>query len=107
MTVTVPEKSIRRFGGWRLHELSCDQANARPMEVLIDHAHCERKAAGSAVQMMFRYLCEPGPEGSQPSSEEELEHFEQVLTRSNQRPLSGTLALVGVWGGTVGPHPPW
>ena len=30
------------------------------MEVLIDHAHCERKAAGAAVQMMFRYLCEPG-----------------------------------------------
>ena len=30
------------------------------MHVLIDHAHCERKAAGFAVQMMFRYLCEPG-----------------------------------------------
>ena len=36
------------------------QAISRPMEVLIDHAHCERKAAGSAVQLMFRYLCEPG-----------------------------------------------
>ena len=33
-----------------------DQANARPSEVLIDHAHCERKAAGAAVQLMFRYL---------------------------------------------------
>jgi tRNA-(ms[2]io[6]A)-hydroxylase len=50
------------------------------MEVLIDHAHCERKAAGSAVQMMFRYLCEPGlGEALSPLAREELEHFEQVL----------------------------
>ena len=57
-----------------------DQANARPMEVLIDHAHCERKAAGCAVQMMFRYLCEPGlGEVLSPLAREELDHFEQVL----------------------------
>ena len=57
-----------------------EQANARPMEVLIDHAHCERKAAGAAVQMMFRYLCEPGlGEALSPLAREELEHFEQVL----------------------------
>jgi tRNA-(ms[2]io[6]A)-hydroxylase len=56
------------------------QAIARPMEVLIDHAHCERKAAGSAVQLMFRYLCEPGlGEVLSPLVREELEHFEQVL----------------------------
>ena len=55
-----------------------EQANARPMEVLIDHAHCERKAAGAAVQMMFRYLCEPGlGEALSPLAREELEHFEQ------------------------------
>ena len=57
-----------------------EQANAQPMQVLIDHAHCERKAAGSAVQMMFRYLCEPGlGEALSPLAREELEHFEQVL----------------------------
>ena len=48
--------------------------------LLIDHAHCERKAAGSAVQMMFRYLCEPGlAEALSPLVREELEHFERVL----------------------------
>jgi len=58
-----------------------EQANARPIEVLIDHAHCERKAAGAAVQLMFRYLCEPGlGEALSPLAREELEHFEQVLT---------------------------
>ena len=57
-----------------------EEAIARPMEVLIDHAHCERKAAGAAVQLMFRYLCEPGlGEALSPLAREELEHFEQVL----------------------------
>ena len=63
-----------------------EQAIAKPMQVLIDHAHCERKAAGSAVQLMFRYLCEPGlGEVLSPLAREELEHFEQVLTLLKSR----------------------
>ena len=88
MTVTTPEKNIRSIR-WLAAPTSwswVDQANARPMEVLIDHAHCERKAAGSAVQMMFRYLCEPGlGEVLSPLAREELEHFEQVLTLIKSR----------------------
>ena len=57
-----------------------DQAIAHPLEILIDHANCERKAAGAAIQMMFRYLCEPGlAEVLSPLAREELEHFECVL----------------------------
>ncbi len=53
---------------------------ANPLELLIDHAHCERKAAGAAIQLMFRYLCEPGlAEVLSPLVREELEHFERVL----------------------------
>tara|TARA_B100000029_G_scaffold95543_1_gene85606 strand:+ start:570 stop:1184 length:615 start_codon:yes stop_codon:yes gene_type:complete len=56
------------------------QALDNPIQVLIDHAHCERKAAGAATQMMFRYLCEPGlAEALSPLVREELEHFERVL----------------------------
>tara|TARA_Y100001968_G_scaffold332075_1_gene388935 strand:- start:5680 stop:6297 length:618 start_codon:yes stop_codon:yes gene_type:complete len=56
------------------------QAIDNPMEILIDHAHCERKAAGAALQLMFRYLCEPGlSEVLSPLAREELEHFERVL----------------------------
>ena len=56
------------------------QAIARPDLVLIDHAHCERKAAGSALQLMFRYPAESGlAERLSPLAREELEHFEQVL----------------------------
>jgi tRNA-(ms[2]io[6]A)-hydroxylase len=34
-------------------------ALSNPIEILIDHAHCERKAAGVAIQLMFRYPSEP------------------------------------------------
>ena len=76
-----------------------EQANAHPMEVLIDHAHCERKAAGAAVQMMFRYLCEPGlGEALSPLAREELEHFEQVLASDQGAgSLLGTTAFPGLW----------
>ena len=50
-------------------------------EVLVDHAHCEKKAASTAVNLIFRYQHDAGL--MRPLSElarEELEHFEQVLT---------------------------
>lgn len=88
MTLQVPDKptaSIR----WLVAPTSwtwVEQASACPMEVLIDHAHCERKAAGFATQLMFRYLCEPGlGEVLSPLAREELEHFEQVLALLKQR----------------------
>ena len=56
-----------------------EQATANMDTILLDHAQCERKAAGTAIQMMSRY----------PSSDrlvreltaiaqEELSHYEQV-----------------------------
>jgi tRNA-(ms[2]io[6]A)-hydroxylase len=57
-----------------------DQAIAEPELVLIDHAHCERKAAGVALQLMFRYQSDEELAGAlSPLAREELEHFEQVL----------------------------
>jgi tRNA-(ms[2]io[6]A)-hydroxylase len=57
-----------------------EQAIAEPELVLIDHAHCERKAAGVALQLMFRYQSDEELAGAlSPLAREELEHFEQVL----------------------------
>ena len=57
-----------------------EQAIAQPELVLIDHAHCERKAAGVALQLMFRYQSDEELAGAlSPLAREELEHFEQVL----------------------------
>ncbi|MEB3257791.1 MAG: tRNA-(ms[2]io[6]A)-hydroxylase [Cyanobacteriota bacterium] len=62
-----------------------EQALAHPELVLIDHAHCERKAAGVALQLMFRYPADGGlAEVLSPLAREELDHFERVqalLTR--------------------------
>ena len=61
-------------------------AISNPMEILLDHAHCERKAAGVALQLMFRYVSEPGlSEVLSPIAREELEHFERVLSILNGR----------------------
>jgi tRNA-(ms[2]io[6]A)-hydroxylase len=61
-------------------------AIARPDLVLIDHAHCERKAAGVALQLMFRYPADAELAALlSPLAREELEHFELVLQLLRQR----------------------
>ena len=83
--MTLPSSNARSFGRIRwLASATSDawlqQAIANPIDLLIDHANCERKAAGAALQMMFRYLCEPGlAEVLSPLVREELEHFEKVV----------------------------
>ena len=76
-------KNIKGVIKWLASQTSSEwlsQAIENPLEVLLDHAHCERKAAGVALQLMFRYLDEPGvSEVLSPLAREELEHFERVL----------------------------
>lgn len=55
-------------------------------EILLDHAHCEKKAASTAVGLMFRY--EERPELQTPLSQlarEELAHYEEVIERLGER----------------------
>jgi tRNA-(ms[2]io[6]A)-hydroxylase len=48
--------------------------------MLIDHGNCEKKAAGSAFQFMFRYTDKPDLLNKMSRlAREELRHFEQVL----------------------------
>ena len=65
------------------------RALARLDELLVDHAHCEKKAAGTAVQLLFRYpqrasLLAPLSQ----LAREELMHFEQLLGLLAQRGLA-------------------
>lgn len=47
--------------------------------ILLDHSHCERKAAGVALNLMFRYPSNTKLVRSLTAvAQEELEHFEQV-----------------------------
>jgi tRNA-(ms[2]io[6]A)-hydroxylase len=65
------------------------QAVAQSDLVLIDHAHCERKAAGVALQLMFRYPSDAGLGAVlSPLAREELEHFELVLQLLQRRSIA-------------------
>ncbi|MCD8488931.1 MAG: tRNA isopentenyl-2-thiomethyl-A-37 hydroxylase MiaE [Desertifilum sp.] len=63
-----------------------EQALANLDTILLDHSHCERKAAGVALNLMFRY-----PSSAElvkaltAIAKEELEHFEQVNQILEQR----------------------
>lgn len=49
-------------------------------ELLLDHAHCERKAAGMALRLMFRYPDQPFlHDPLSRLAREELAHYEEVL----------------------------
>ncbi len=70
--------------------------------LLIDHAHCERKAAGVALQLMFRYPSDRGlAEALSPLAREELEHFEQVLALLEQRGIALRPLAASAYGSTL------
>jgi tRNA-(ms[2]io[6]A)-hydroxylase len=58
-------------------------------EVLLDHAHCEKKAAGMAVQLLFRYPEHRFLQAPLAAlARDELAHFEQVLAALAARGLA-------------------
>lgn len=64
------------------------QVDAHLDEILIDHAHCEKKAAGTAMNLIFHYvdnreLCQEMTE----IVNEELEHFHMVLDLLEKRDI--------------------
>jgi tRNA 2-(methylsulfanyl)-N6-isopentenyladenosine37 hydroxylase len=66
-----------------LHQSTSDrwieQALANLELILLDHSHCELKAAGVAINMMFRYPSERQLVKQLTAiAKEELEHYEQV-----------------------------
>jgi tRNA-(ms[2]io[6]A)-hydroxylase len=57
-------------------------------EILLDHAHCEKKAASTAMSLIFRYPERPGlmiPLAR--LAREELAHFEEVIEALRARGL--------------------
>jgi tRNA-(ms[2]io[6]A)-hydroxylase len=54
--------------------------------LLIDHAHCEKKAASTALSLMYRYVQNPELLNKMSRlAREELRHFEQVLAIMKKR----------------------
>lgn len=57
-----------------------DRASAHLDVILLDHAHCEKKAASTAINLIFRYQDRPALMAPLSAlAREELAHFEEVL----------------------------
>lgn len=73
-------KEISGFLGCETPDSWIDLARNRIPDLLVDHAQCEKKAASSAMQLMFRYPEDEEMAGKMSKlAREELRHFEQVL----------------------------
>ena len=63
-----------------------DSALANQDLMLIDHAHCEKKAASTALSLMYRYVDNTDLLNKMSRlAREELRHFEQVLAIMKKR----------------------
>lgn len=59
---------------------------AHPAEMMLDHAHCEKKAASTALSLIFRYPDYPELVRKMSTIvEEEIQHFGQVLNLMETR----------------------
>lgn len=63
-----------------------DNALAQPALLLLDHANCEKKAASTAMQLMYRYVSDFELLNKMSRlAREELRHFEQVIALMQAR----------------------
>jgi len=71
---------IKQFLGCETPDSWIAEAQKQQDILLIDHAHCEKKAASTAMTLMFRYVDRPDLLNKMSRlAREELIHFEQVL----------------------------
>ena len=79
-------KTIHEFLLCRTPNKWIDQAKLHPEILLIDHANCEKKAAGTALNMMYRYVDDFELLNKMSRlAREELRHFEQVIAIMEKR----------------------
>ncbi len=82
---------IKQFLGCETPQAWIDVALTQQPLMLIDHAHCEKKAASTAMTLMFRYVDRPDLLRKMSRlAREELIHFEQVLAIMEDRGIEYT-----------------
>lgn len=75
----MPLSELKQFLGCRTPQAWVDKALQEQDLLLIDHAHCEKKAASTAMQLMFRHPTRADLLTKMSRlAKEELIHFEQV-----------------------------
>jgi len=79
-------QEIHDFLPCRTPQQWIDNALANQDLMLIDHAHCEKKAASTALSLMYRYVDNTDLLNKMSRlAREELRHFEQVLAIMKKR----------------------
>ena len=79
-------QEIHGFLGCKTPDSWIEAAVAQPSLLLIDHANCEKKAASSALNLLYRYTDNFSLlDKMSRLAREELRHFEQVLALMKSR----------------------
>ena len=82
---------INAFLGCETPERWVENALENQADMLVDHAHCEKKAAMTALQLIHRYPNNPDLLMKMSRlAREELRHFEQVMKFIKKRNLTYT-----------------
>ena len=82
----MPLLELKQFLGCSTPKAWVDKALEEPDILLIDHAHCEKKAASTAMQLMFRHPTRSDLLTKMSRlAKEELIHFEQVCRIMRER----------------------
>lgn len=83
--------AIREFLGCETPAAWIDSALDNQPLLLIDHANCEKKAAGTALSLMYKYVDRTDLLNKMSKlAREELRHFEQVLAIMTARGIAYT-----------------
>ena len=79
---------IHDFLGCRTPQAWIDTALQQQDILLVDHANCEKKAAATALNLLFKYVDRPELlKKLSKLAREELRHFEQVTALMNKRDI--------------------
>ncbi len=82
-----------------------EAALANPAVLLIDHANCEKKAAATAMNLMYRYVDKPELlQKMAHLAREELLHFEQVVKLMHKRGVAYTHLGPSRYAGSLREH---
>jgi tRNA 2-(methylsulfanyl)-N6-isopentenyladenosine37 hydroxylase len=87
--MTTPLEEIQEFLPCQTPDKWLENALDNPVLMLIDHANCEKKAASTALNLIYRYIDNFELMNKMSKlAREEMRHFEQVIGIMNRRNIA-------------------
>lgn len=98
-------RSIQKFLRCETPDAWLQNALAQQDLLLIDHANCEKKAAGTAMNLLYRYVDKADLlQRMSKLAREELRHFEQVLSIMTKRGIEYVHTAPARYAGALHKH---